>query len=330
MKKANAKQLNMELKCLVSIRIIVCMIAAFMISLAASNVKAHATTIYTDDFVGYLNGLVGTTNSSRAGYCLKWTFEQYKAAGATEAKIGKSCNCAYEAGSYMIQSSSRDNIPRGACVFFGGPSSQGTCSCGHHYGHVGIYMGDGNVISIHGNGKIKNEKITDWDSWGYNYRGWGIPKNVELAEKPAPAPAPAPTDNGNAQATTDNGNNGNSSSISQWAKNKFSIFNKDKKSDSSSQATTTLKSVKNSSKKTLQIAWYTNSGADGFEVQAATNKKFTRNKKFQTVGCGNARSTTLKGLKRRTYYVRVRSYVVNSNGSVSYGKWSEVKKVKVR
>ncbi len=172
-------------------QVVSAMVMLVLVSVLSRNVSAATTTLNAQVFVNYLNGLVGTTNSSRGGYCLKWAFEQYKAVGATDAKIGKSCNCAYEAGNALIQSNSRTDIPRGALVFFGGPKSQGTCSCGNHYGHVGIYVGDGYTVSIHGNGAIKKETLSQWDSWGYNYRGWGIPKNVELSDRPNDTTAPS-------------------------------------------------------------------------------------------------------------------------------------------
>lgn len=148
--------------------------------------EAHAaTTLNASDIVNRLNGLAGTTNSSRAGRCLTWVFDQYKALGATDAKIGKSCSCAYEAGTVLVQSTSRSNIPTGSLVFFKGKSSQGKCSCGNYYGHVGIYVGDDYIVSIRSSGKILKEKISDWVSWGYAYRGWGMPKNVIINQNTA-------------------------------------------------------------------------------------------------------------------------------------------------
>lgn len=147
----------------------------------SESVKVSAAAVLrATEIVDRLNSLVGTTNSDRAGYCLGWVFDQYKALGATNANIGKQCYCAYEAGSVLIQSASRNNILLGSLVFFSGNSSQRRCSCGNYYGHVGIYVGDDYIISIRSSGKILKEKISYWESIGYGYRGWGVPNNVQI------------------------------------------------------------------------------------------------------------------------------------------------------
>ena len=81
-------------------------------------------------------------------------------------------------------------------------------------------------------------------------------------------------------------------------------------------------------KKKLTVNW-TWDGQDGFQLQCATNRRFTKNKKSCTVK-GVRESKTFKKLKSgRTYYVRMRAY--NSySGTKYYGKWSKVKKVKIK
>ncbi len=83
-------------------------------------------------------------------------------------------------------------------------------------------------------------------------------------------------------------------------------------------------------KKTLALKWKKNPTADGYEVQYALNKKFTKSKKTKVVKSAKKTSLTIKKLKKgKTYYVRVRAYVLDGNKKV-YGKWSSKKKIKIR
>jgi len=87
-----------------------------------------------------------------------------------------------------------------------------------------------------------------------------------------------------------------------------------------------LKSAKNNAKKSMKISWK-KMAVNGYEVQIALNKKFTKSKKTY-----NSASTTItikKLKKKKTYYVRVRAY--NKDGSNKlYGSWSKIKKVKIK
>ena len=68
-------------------------------------------------------------------------------------------------------------------------------------------------------------------------------------------------------------------------------------------------------------------GANGYQLVYATNKKFTKNKKTLTL---KSTTKTISKLKKgTTYYVKVRAYKV-SNGKKVYGKYSSVKKVKIK
>ena len=93
----------------------------------------------------------------------------------------------------------------------------------------------------------------------------------------------------------------------------------------------TLSSAKNIKKKSLLIKWKKLKGVSGYEVQYALNKKFTKSKKSKTLTSASKVSFTVKKLKRgKTYYVRVRAYNKGTGGSKAYGKWSKVKKVKIK
>ena len=81
-------------------------------------------------------------------------------------------------------------------------------------------------------------------------------------------------------------------------------------------------------KKKIKVTWTKQTDADGFEIQVATNKKFTKNLKVVTVKKGTAGSKTIKKLKKgKKYYVRVRAYKNVKNGKV-YGKFSKKKRSK--
>ena len=68
------------------------------------------------------------------------------------------------------------------------------------------------------------------------------------------------------------------------------------------------------------------SGAKGYVVQYATNKKFKKAKTLKIT----TTSKLIKGLtKNKTYYVRVRAYKKFSKKTV-YTKYSAVKSVKIK
>ena len=80
-------------------------------------------------------------------------------------------------------------------------------------------------------------------------------------------------------------------------------------------------------KKKLKVSWKKVSGATGYEVKAARNRKFTKGKKTVTV---KKNKVTIKNLKpKKKYFVKVRAYKL-ANGRKYYGKWSKVVKKKVR
>ena len=89
---------------------------------------------------------------------------------------------------------------------------------------------------------------------------------------------------------------------------------------------TTLSSAKSSRKGQLQATWKKTAGNAGYQIQYATNAKFTGAKTKNT----KAIRYTFKGLKsKRKYYVRVRTYKkVGSN--YWYSKWSNVRNVKIK
>ena len=79
-------------------------------------------------------------------------------------------------------------------------------------------------------------------------------------------------------------------------------------------------------KKSLRIKWKKQAkNTSGYQIQLATNSKFTKGKKTIRVKGGKNTARTVKSLKaKKKYYVRVRTYR-NFNGKVLYSKWSKAK-----
>lgn len=83
----------------------------------------------------------------------------------------------------------------------------------------------------------------------------------------------------------------------------------------------------------VELKWNKASNATGYEIQLATDKKFTKNKKTITVKKQSQTKTLVKNLKANTkYYMRGRVYksqVVNKKTINSYSDWSEVTTIKL-
>ena len=86
--------------------------------------------------------------------------------------------------------------------------------------------------------------------------------------------------------------------------------------------------AKNVKTKKLTVKWKKTSKAKGYQIQIASNKKFTKGRKTKTLSKTTYSFKKLK--KNKYYYVRVRAYVYNSNHKKVYGSWSTVKKVKIK
>lgn len=86
--------------------------------------------------------------------------------------------------------------------------------------------------------------------------------------------------------------------------------------------------AKNVKTKKLTVKWKKTSKAKGYQIQIASNKKFTKGKKTKTLSKTTYSFKKLK--KSKYYYVRIRAYVYDSNHKKVYGSWSAVKKVKIK
>ncbi len=82
-------------------------------------------------------------------------------------------------------------------------------------------------------------------------------------------------------------------------------------------------------KKQITAVWTTVKGAEGYEIQYSTSKKFTKKAtKKITVKSAKAKKKTIKKLaKDKKYYIRLRAYK-KVNKKPVYGSWSKVKYIK--
>lgn len=70
------------------------------------------------------------------------------------------------------------------------------------------------------------------------------------------------------------------------------------------------------------------SGAKGYQIAYTTDKKFKKAVKYVTTGKTTKSVTRLKS--KKTYYVKVRAYKMDSRGKKVYGSYSAIKSVKVK
>ena len=85
--------------------------------------------------------------------------------------------------------------------------------------------------------------------------------------------------------------------------------------------------AKNVKKKRVSLKWRKVIKAKGYQIQYALDRKFKKSRKTKNT---SKTSYTIKKLKKKkTYYIRVRAYVIN-NGKKVYGSWSKTKKIKIK
>ena len=118
------------------------------------------------------------------GYCEMWVELVYRTA-LNRPEIPYQ-NCAHEAGQKAVNSStSTDNIVPGAAVFsFRSSSGTVDSACGQDAGHVGIYIGDGQIASCTGRGStgVVICTIDEWkQSWDFSCWVW-LPGTEDLAD----------------------------------------------------------------------------------------------------------------------------------------------------
>lgn len=89
-----------------------------------------------------------------------------------------------------------------------------------------------------------------------------------------------------------------------------------------------ISSIKNNKTKVFTVKWKKVKNAKGYQIQYALNKKFTKGKKTKTTLKYTFMVKKLK--KGKVYYVRVRAYNTDSKRTKVYGKWSSIKKIKIK
>lgn len=127
----------------------------------------------------FAKNAVETHEMPAAGLCQAFAWRCLsQSIGVTDNRGG--C-CAMKAGQTNIISTSRDDIPLGAAVYFAG--SRVICSqCGQKAGHVGIYIGNNEISHSWGSNKtITKSTIDHVISCGYKYCGWGWQGGYALA-----------------------------------------------------------------------------------------------------------------------------------------------------
>ncbi len=94
-------------------------------------------------------------------------------------------------------------------------------------------------------------------------------------------------------------------------------------------AGTGLTKVKNVSGRKMSVKWKKNSRVSGYQIQYAVNRKFS-GAKSKNISGSSKTGATIKGLKKKkTYYVRIRTYKTVA-GVRYYSSWSKAqKKVKI-
>ena len=106
--------------------------------------------------------------SARSGYCQAWVADVYQAVTGSRG----SAHCALCAADMWAVSSDFSQIPVGATVY-GYSSSK--------YGHVGIYIGNGQVIH-NLSGTVKVQSLESWVE-GFNGFAWGWENGNNLFSK---------------------------------------------------------------------------------------------------------------------------------------------------
>lgn len=86
-----------------------------------------------------------------------------------------------------------------------------------------------------------------------------------------------------------------------------------------------IKSATNVKGKKVAVIWMKIAGSKGYQIRYSTNKKMKKSKSKKTT----KEIYTIKGLKKKTYFIRVRAYNLKYNNKV-YGAWSKTMKVRVK
>ena len=166
--KGNDFEMNRKIKQILSLLLAAVIFVGVM---PMSTVPASAATRLTSSQIkNYVESRVGQTYTKNA--CLAFVKECFVNLGGPQST---SC-CAYNYGNSFIVSTSKDNIPIGADVFFGNKNIK--CgSCGNYCGHIGIYVGNGKMVHASGGEILKTDL-----NYVSNYRGWGYHGGINIVD----------------------------------------------------------------------------------------------------------------------------------------------------
>lgn len=108
-------------------------------------------------------------------HCLQFVEEIYQLLGGDRPY---DCCASYSGDKYIV-STSMDDIPVGATVYFGNCGGGYCPACGNRfYGHTGIYIGDGLFVHATG-GTVQASSLS---SWANIYRGYGFCGDFNLTD----------------------------------------------------------------------------------------------------------------------------------------------------
>ncbi|MDE6434087.1 MAG: InlB B-repeat-containing protein [Lachnospiraceae bacterium] len=92
-----------------------------------------------------------------------------------------------------------------------------------------------------------------------------------------------------------------------------------------------IKSAKSERKKTALVKFNKLADVKGYQIQYSTSNSLKKEAtKTITIKGNKTFKKTIKNLKNKTYYIRVRAYKTDSAKSKVYGKWSKTKRVKIK
>jgi len=128
----------------------------------------------------YARGAVGTHAMRARGLCQTFAWECLHDTLGVSNKSGGGC-CATKAWQTYGVSTSREDIPIGAAVYFGGSKTIDDY-CGQEAGHVGIYIGNDEIAHAWSSVIIMKTTIDYVLNCGYYYRGWGWQGGYPLAK----------------------------------------------------------------------------------------------------------------------------------------------------
>ena len=138
-----------------------------------NNYVSAQATLTEDQVLTALLSKIG--NEYPADRCLSFVDDFWESMGG--ARTG-SC-CAYTAGNAVVTSTSIEDIPVGADVFFYHYNDWICGDCSNVPGHVGIYIGNGYMVDAAG-GTIRNVPISYFNHGDWAYRGWGIHPGISI------------------------------------------------------------------------------------------------------------------------------------------------------